>query len=1289
MADIARMLSKLDKALVARSELKKQPIEKNRYTSANNAKANKASNHDVGFISPYEKNKPPIKNPPRSKIGLSRDNVPSGPGLPYAHIDDDKTGSRSVTDKRGATEIPRVELRPGKNKNEPWRLVPVTGPDGKVIYDPLPYNYPLLLNPFSDPPYMPVDFKVKRVPVVSAKGEVKLDYDGNPIMQLARDEDGRYVPELDAQGNPVPLPVKRNKDGDLAMLYQIDPDYVKNRIGVHSLGVDKDAMYVENLLRNGATWDEAMDTLKKDQARTLANQERYAWLKRLSTILQDADNLGLGAKGEDGASVPHHAVNRELMKWYWEKPKQEEFQEGIIPRLADDILKHRNPYLSPGMPVGRLQEYTDPETGKTRFRVWHPIKGPIEFLTPTTRLKKKHVRAIADALGLMDNSTSIKRRMADALNNARNGIDDGTLFHGLTASEMLEYSDLNKRLNADPQNPAAKEWRKRSNELSRKMNFDAMTESRAEDLFELYNDPDAYSKNYISVDPSRANDLAVKLMNNNPEMWGWLTSEGRENDLADIIRLFSSLPRDVAERFAETGMLDLNPLPGYKPPKHSTLGDEIRDRTIFTEMARRRSSAENWLSNKENQELASEALKFFGTDDGRKFLQENGYGDPLASHNRYLAMKEKLPALNEKLPELWKKVKALKDEIAESTDPDIRKKNEQTLDRVMKEITGIVDYEDRIKMYEGSVRGDSEYGRQPLLEAAMILVNEKIEEERRLKEAEIKEQNTAASDLYHSVLDDAYDQISLPSGTVFESDENDAEARWTEELSKKRETAVKLNQLYGEYQDGYLRGDKAKKDNALEKVKAMYPDAKGDELKDILTTGKNASAIINRYDPDVKGSMFEIEAKEMLNRDPNERVEDKELREQIEASGRVNKQLPTDQAMENIYGPGWADAVYGSMSKGLIDKATKALNQLADRTRPLNTNSKGIVGTLNQLKTLAEHAGDDSRYARLADELEQAKADRDRLGNLANPIPYETNPKYNHGNGKNAKTPLARLMEKEAEEEAEQEEAAKRAEATLKRKEREERERQEAEATEVLDGDAAASAGDTKRKTEERTVVPLTPEDRRLAAQARDAANNSDFVAPQSDASKRLNQTINGYEIVNTGLNADGSKIKQDTPSPSGHVGQTRGQEFPDLPREEKRKIIRDAESTNDKVLNKENMNLNKIRPMYTSDSDEDDAGDKSVENSIPIKLSVSTMEDMRNMSLRDMMDSIAKNTGKDGHPYGAPIGGSVFAFGCVPVRMGGDGRERGMPADIPTAKTNDEGLTSRRVEMGRVRSDR
>ena len=67
-------------------------------------------------------------------------------------------------------------------------------------------------------------------------------------------------------------------------------------------------------------------------------------------------------------------------------------------------------------------------------------------------------------------------------------------------------------------------------------------------------------------------------------------------------------------------------------------------------------------------------------------------------------------------------------------------------------------------------------------------------------------------------------------------------------------------------------------------------------------------------------------------------------------------------------------------------------------------------------------------------------------------------------------------------------------------------------------------------------------------------------------------------------------------------------------------------------------------------------------------------------MSLKDMMSSIYKNSGKEGHPYGKPIEGQVFAYGAAPVTMGtGKSAPMGEPK---VAVENGDGCTVKEVEV-------
>lgn len=74
---------------------------------------------------------------------------------------------------------------------------------------------------------------------------------------------------------------------------------------------------------------------------------------------------------------------------------------------------------------------------------------------------------------------------------------------------------------------------------------------------------------------------------------------------------------------------------------------------------------------------------------------------------------------------------------------------------------------------------------------------------------------------------------------------------------------------------------------------------------------------------------------------------------------------------------------------------------------------------------------------------------------------------------------------------------------------------------------------------------------------------------------------------------------------------------------------------------------------------------------------------DFADMSIGEMMSYIEKKGGKDGHPYGLPVQGSVFAYGSIRNTMG-HGKDPSFQG-VKTADSKVDGLTVKRVDVGRV----
>lgn len=153
-------------------------------------------------------------------------------------------------------------------------------------------------------------------------------------------------------------------------------------------------------------------------------------------------------------------------------------------------------------------------------------------------------------------------------------------------------------------------------------------------------------------------------------------------------------------------------------------------------------------------------------------------------------------------------------------------------------------------------------------------------------------------------------------------------------------------------------------------------------------------------------------------------------------------------------------------------------------------------------------------------------------------------------------------------------------------------------------------------------------------------------------------------------------------PAPTGHVGSV-GNTAPKPPPgqgtsvfDEAAKLAEDRKAL-DAGASDEPEAATKRTPKAASDGCEGlntpDAIAKDMDDDI----------DLAEMSIGDMMNYIAKTSGKEGHPYGLPVQGSVFAYGSIRNTMG-----QGKDPSFQGVKTVDgkvDGLTVKKVDVGRV----
>ena len=1311
MADIARMLSKLDKALVARSELKKssgtgselkkRPIEKKKNYNMAKYRAmgeslrrkygGRTGNSDRGAG-----DRPWLDHTARSPTGETVNSYHFPAGLPYARVDP-KSGVPSPVPRNEATPIPR--LKEEKGADGIIRMVPDVDPTtGEIKEEPMPYNGKILLDPFSTPRFMPITYRLKKIQAKDRNGNPKFDRNGEPVMRLAKDKLGRYIPELDEKGNRIPL-IRKDDKGNTYLGMMVNPDALNSEYVVNAFSEMRDAKRINDMLENGATWDEAMEWLYRAQEAELKNRDKDAWLKRLGKIFGEADSIGMGIKDENGAPMPRYAIDRGGMGWYRDTKdlKDDLVGSDVHEALAEKALKDRNPYSTPGMSIARPYSYIDPSTGEKVEALWHPIYGRIDFLTPEAKLKRKHLKAFEDAVGKLDRDEGVKREVAQ-------DADQGKLYPGLTPDERKTMEMLRNALEQDPNNPKAPEWKKLRNELFRKQSErgyalpDSETgysEQGLDERKQALSDSDTYLKEHAPVSYEDAINMAVRLVQKNPDIWYDLLGDENKTDLEDIVRLFTVLPRSVSEKFIETGTLSLEPVQNYTPSGRLSTGDVMRTKTINDDLKSRRSAAEKWLDYGNNKALAMRALEFFNTDEGKEFLENNRYSNP------------------NDLPD--------------------------------------------------SLPGYFDHDKMALIDAAVIILNEEGMEDERRRGVRNAERARSASELYRNVLDDAYD-VPLPAGTTFTTPEGSPE-RDDELRAKQLEVLNRFGGLLNTLRNHTRRGYADKAEAVIKQVMDAYPGLTKEDIVPFLEDIKEKQNTYQSLDPLSKDSQFYRTMSEMLGENPDaktyglagamknqygENWEDevwgemlrKLPTEVVHASNRLadftqNVAIPdsktktliatlkrlSQEDKDSIYAQ-WADSL-SKLSEARAEMNARVNENLGENKEGEWTEvmpefrkllqKKGFQGfddldfgnvDYGPMKYLVGDIGYDevkgNRQVNITDEewMDMLPSDQQRFMNTAvqpgdegyaeKRIVRQSIPKKSENPKPDKTYDIQNAYEK-------RENADKPTEGD--RRNWHNSNIRERNNMQVLNRDTfkanqfqtdiqqhEARQGGTSPKT----VTLLTDEDRALAAKV--AEERKKLEAKNADASSKENADASSKE------NADASSETADEVQPAENVEYLpKVASEQDVPASYQGKSLIDqgkiigaqTKENKNKIVEDESLSFdNRETDNWNSGSEYNVTPGKRFTDSDPNNR-VRIMDEMRNMSLRDMMDSIAKNTGKDGHPYGAPIGGSVFAFGCVPVRMGGDGRERGMPADIPTAKTNDEGLASRRVEMGRVRSDR
>lgn len=1297
-ADINRVLARIDKALAKRSELKKEPIEKkdtgrsSKNLAYDNANAMQARSTDAGrtMNSPYG---PPdmenIDGAPVSRAGFTVNNISFEPGLRYGRYNR-KTHRVDAVPKGAATMIPRVEpktvrMPDGTIEN---RLVPVKDKNGNVILEPMPYNGAFLLNPtegYGNPyKFMPVYYEVETEPVYKMKNGKQVQVG----TRFKRDEFGNYVPRLDANKKIIPLKKNRNRDGELEQNYMKNPGMMRGESSFNSTGYMKDAMWIRNKFGNNAfgttdstTWSEIKDTLRRLQEEEIANRDKMHWLRNITRLLVDADR-----KSNSNEFGSHPIIDREGMGWYREdKPTYGDsaFEAGVSSKpFADQAINDETSYLLPGTTPNK--KFTN-EKGEEQ--IWYPKYGKARYpFNEKSALRGRHFNDIMDALGAADNNALDEQKYnaymeyANAKVNRKPGdeLDLPPEYLGLTAQErkelintMSSLKTLESRLESEDLLPVERAklkkdralLEKKRNALFRTMAsrtyYDEaadtfrvgpgkLSDRQLDDYMNALNleqtrlterdKKEALKNNIIGArmlgtyvprnDKTWATNKVTELVRNFPNIWYDKLSGSGSNtvDIDSMIRLFQILPRHVVEDFVKTNTLHLNPR-GIDPGMMAEIKEKLK--TEYPE---------------EKEELEAGRPSRLTVSDSMKSELIN---KDLASRKTYA---NKWLSASKDNREIARKALAW---LGTAEGRAFCKRN------------GYINPADTVPTDVPFESWSKNLKKGMLVDAATIVLNEASMKRRMAEKKRNIRRSQSMKDRYDNAYYYAYHSVENTIGGLLKEPE-DSDERLKEALKLGKNLLTDISRAGTQKTDAKMSD---KYGDVFEKLKDD-PEALSDFKEDI--------GIMESFNPFVQDSrtgQLSNEARNQLGRGPVENKREREGRKKLEEGKRIAQQVPLAEAIENS-----GTDIY----EGMFDRLRNRTRRFFEDMRNYDIGNDELFDDkhMKQYRNLHRDLYE-LGFGKMADMVDYTMNLRKLYGDSADLYQEKMNDEIGR-RFSNGAPELPRYPEEDDDDLGEL--GGRGSGINL---------------SDVHDvtrsREIAAESGAWDDGTYNPSLIPNrttggiggNPSGTRSPLESESWKNQEDPL-----------KIAGGMNVKNTVKDnrsqqrADAEAVREENPKSIPEIedynpelnpltqsvgawndSRINDGKYPATDPNKNRNLFKDAEIV--KQIEKENRE--KMGDGETGNSGKNDLK--------PIGKS-GTMESMMNMSMRDMMESIAKNAGKEGHPYGLPVGGSVFTFGCVPVSMGQDGRTKAVPDEIPEAKRNDEGLTRKNAGIGpRVRN--
>lgn len=1227
MTDAAKVLARLDRAIEARIAKAYGGTTPGQM----NAVANQGGYGGGGktFNPSYGKGYRKRIRAPKSKAGFDVNSMRFRPGTFYARFNE-KGGIEPVPSVEGEySKVPELMV----NDNGEYEIV--RNEDGTPRMRPLAYRDDTLWDIFTEDGIpRPIPYQLEEDPVLDEDGKPRLDRNGKPMKRLVRDEDGRYIVKKDpVTGEPLKLPTKYDEHAKrMVQQYQANP-YVIGTLPYNSSGLVKDALRIRELMLNGASLEEALKIDEKHRKNEEADKGHRRWLRNVAHIIADLDET---SRANGGTGV----LDRAGMGWLDERPDAEKG----VPRFLMDEFYERPAALTPGVNARRETQSGgrwNPEKAEETARFTEDT--PLAVTTEDEDGNKETTYNDYRILQLMDalnraakhdrDQEKVENRREMTTAPAEKRLDDATGVR-FTPEQDEKLARINSMLGklalalkADPGN---KDYQKAVKDL-RKQQDAIMNEAAARLEFDR-----ASMTPWDKEQANRKEKAAAEGVNEAKEKAAAIPDAYRDLTFDEGMSMLGRLRKEHPETWGQLDdddSFDLMLLLSYLPP-------EARDRLVNEGVVGLGRSPERTVKGR------------YGARDSYRAQLIRESWDSRMQAAREFNKDERHGALSDRLMATL----GLNPDGSEKKEDEVVPESKQEAEAWLKE-----------NGYDKPRNRD---------EAALYLLDYrgKMEREQKKRNGFRFDQQTAGS-------------VGAARQAIMESISKDY--GWN--TTQPKDTMDKLTAFVNGFQNVAKTGK-----SELKQWLANQNLSKKDAYRLI-----DAAHFLRSTDTEnpvgSKGEMSKVRSLNMkaLGLDPSGRFgkDDTDVSAALRRMYDANREEYMDEGDDSI--------LYQEYRKDLDKQLRRHLNTLNDLGQNIDPGSdKGIQKYRNHLVGLSGGYTSMDSTTYLAAHPEAVKYSN-MLDTLD--IMIEGRRKANKEIKAGYEQDAVRIMDKACED------------ANKAYRAYSEPPTDGGVSVPGVTTDLFVDMKRTPKEDEDEPVgeTPIAVSDRKninpVQTGHRGAPKNPKekvTYAPRTGGPRTFRPGSKGEEVEVPGKEtvADAAEVKVERPvhdkawTPDGTLAERKPAVTKPVPAPEPVPTghLGDGESTTEDRTAEQKENdfkngsifeaagdLGEYRRLSDDDSKTASADDEGLNTPDTIAKDMDDDIDLAKMSIGEMMSYIAKTSGKEGHPYGLPVQGSVFAYGSIRNTMG-QGKDPSFQG-VKAADSKADGLTVRKIDVGRV----